>query len=122
MITCSAFSKKENTKCSLPTVEGSEHCFSHHPDREVSRAVGGKNSSNANRAIAALGDTMKPIARMLTDAIADVNSGDKDPRQLHAMAAGANALVKTAEFALLEERVAKLEETRQDKEIIDGYS
>jgi hypothetical protein len=106
---CSAI-KKDGAPCAAKTILESEYCMSHHPESAEWRSKGGRNKSNVQRAHNKMPDGLRPIVDGLLTGFDQVHSGDLEPRQLSAMAQGATALIKLAEFVLLEERLSKMED------------
>ena len=107
--------KKTGLPCEGRPVLESEWCVSHHPESKEWRKKGGRNKSNVQRAHNRMPDGLKPLVQGLLNGFDEVHSGDLEPRQLTAMAAGASALIRLAEFVLLEERLAKMEDQIGDR-------
>lgn len=102
--------KKNGQPCTARTIKASEFCIAHHPNSGEWRSKGGKNKSNVARAEAKLPEGLRPIAQGLMEGFIEAHAGNLEPRVLTSMAASATALIKVAEFALLEERLMALEE------------
>ena len=111
---CTA-TKRSGEACSGRPILQSEYCVSHHPDSSEWRKKGGRNKSNLVRAHNRMPDGLKPVVDGLLNGFDEVPSGDLEPRQLSAMAQGATALIKLAEFVLLEERLMALEERLNER-------
>ena len=111
---CSAI-KKDGAPCAAKPILESEYCMSHHPNSAEWRSKGGRNKSNIARAHNRMPDGLRPIVDGLLTGFDEVHSGDLEPRQLAAMAQGATALIKLAEFVLLEERLSKMEDQISDR-------
>ena len=111
---CSA-TKKDGAACAAKPILESKYCMSHHPDSKVWRSKGGRNKSNIQRAHSKMPDGLRPIVDGLLTGFDQVHRGDLEPRQLAAMAQGATALIKLAEFVLLEERLQKMEDQIGDR-------
>ena len=84
-------------------------CIGHSPTAQEARRKGGYGKSRAERARKLLPARLRPIAAILEDALSEVHRGDLNPRQAHAMASLAGALVRVISSGELEERMRVLE-------------
>ena len=87
--------KKTGLPCEGRPVLESEWCVSHHPQSKEWRKKGGRNKSNVQRAHNRMPDGLKPLVQGLLNGFDEVHS--------------------LAEFVLLEERLAKMEDQIGDR-------
>tara|TARA_R110000824_G_scaffold147475_2_gene316921 strand:- start:743 stop:1117 length:375 start_codon:yes stop_codon:yes gene_type:complete len=108
MTKCNATTKK-GAACTVPVKKGEEVCVFHTKDADENRSLGGKQSALVERAYKSMPAGFRGITDGLRGSFFDVLEGNLDPRQAHAAAAVATALIKTAEFALMEQRINSIE-------------
>jgi len=108
MTLCNSTTKK-GAPCTVPVLKGEEVCTFHNEGADKNRALGGKQSALVERAYKSMPAGFRGITDGLRNSFFDVLDGSLEPRQAHAAAAVATALIKTAEFALFEQRVASIE-------------
>jgi len=112
MATCSA-PKRDGTPCTTPVVGDGRKCWAHDPamaeKRAEKRRLGGQNRSTAKRLSKIMPVRLVPVWDQLEQALADVLSGDLDPRQATAAAAVARALAVILQAGEVEERIRALE-------------
>jgi len=104
-----AATKKNGEPCTAPAVRG-DYCIAQCPESAEWRRKGGENSSTAARLEKRMPLRLRPIFDQLEKAVAEVYSGELDPRQAQAMSSLARAMVTVMEAGTFEERIQKLEE------------
>lgn len=94
----------------------SGYCVGHDPAAAEWRAKGGKQTSNAARALKLIPSRLRPIADQLTAALDEVHTGALKPQQATAMAAVASALVRVVTSGEMEQRLRDLEANLAERE------
>ncbi len=111
-----AGTRRDGQRCTAPVMGAGSHCFAHDPeraaDRDAARRKGGRNSSRVARIHGLLPPRLMPLFDQLEQALADVLSGELDPRQATAAAAVGRAMVAVLTSGELEDRLRKIEQER----------
>lgn len=111
--TCEA-TRRDGQPCTGPVLGDAGLCWAHDPSvaekRAEKRRLGGQNRSNAQRLSKLMPLRLTPIFATLETALADVLSGDLDPKQAQAAASVARALVALVTAGEMEERLRRLED------------
>ena len=110
---CTA-TRKDGQPCTAQVLGDGRQCWAHDPalveQRAQKRRLGGQNRATARRLTKLMPVRLLPVWDQLEQALADVLSGDLDPRQATAAAAVARALALILQAGELEERMRRLEE------------
>jgi hypothetical protein len=111
--TCEA-TRRDGERCQTRIVGNGPYCFGHDPamreKRTAARRQGGQNKANRIRLAKIMPLRLVPVWEQLEQALADVLTGDLDPKQASAAASVARALVAVQQAGEVEERLRKLEE------------
>ncbi len=109
---CTA-TRRDGAQCSAQSLPGEPMCFAHSPAmaeaRTAARRRGGSNSAKVVRLRGLVPPRLLPVFDRLERALADVLSGDLDPKQAQAAASVARAMVSVLSSGELEERLRRLE-------------
>jgi len=100
--------RKDGQPCSAWAIRDGL-CVGHSPGASLARQKGGFNSSKLARADKLLPLRLRPILELLETALTEVYGGTLDLRRGTAMASIANAIIKTYESGILEDRLTILE-------------
>jgi len=99
--------------CGSAVVLASGFCFLHDPTRAADRAAasvkGGRGKARIARAERLVPDAMRPVLRLLMDAMTETHAGDLDPKVATALAALAGAVARIYASAGIEAQLADLE-------------
>src|SRR5690242_5839272 len=99
---------KAGGRCRGRVLPGQTYCTMHSPQAIEGRRLGGEHRSNVERAARRLPPDLRQIVDMLSEGIEDVRSGALPASRLTAMAAGASAVVRVVEVALLQAELETL--------------
>lgn len=116
------FIKSDGNKCEAWAMNGNNFCFSHNPEMEEAKkeAVirGGQSpKKNFNLLSPVKIRNNKDVVGLVAKVINEVRQGIVDIRVANCLFYGSGILIKALEIADLEERVEKLEETLNKKEM-----
>ena len=106
---CCKATRKDGQPCTGPAVVDG-FCIGHAPQAREWRRKGGRNSSKQARLDAMLPARLRPVLDLLEKSVKEVYDGSLEPKQAHAMASLAGALVKVMEAGVFEERLLRLEQ------------
>lgn len=107
--------RRDNQPCK-GTAIANGLCFAHQPEAGEWRVKGGQASSNAARSIKAMPERLKPVAELLSVAMARTFNGTLKPQQATAIAALASAFCRVVQTGELEERLRTLEAAAREAE------
>jgi hypothetical protein len=106
---CAAVRKRDGQACGALALKGSAYCMAHDPRSSEWRVLGGKASSNANRALKLLPARLVPIFERLLRVFEQLDAGTYDRQVATAMATVAGTLMRIVQAGELEERMRTIE-------------
>ena len=109
-----AATRKDGDPCRGQAQPGLPYCWAHDAAQQAryaeGRRLGGRNSSNFARAARLVPPELTDVKGHLLEALAQLHSGELDPRLASAMATMAGAIVRIHQAGELEVRLVELEQ------------
>lgn len=116
------YKNRSNKQCGAHAMTGSEFCFSHNPetveDKKTAVVRGGKAPRRTCKPLPQMKiNNIKDVSRLLVVTINEVRNGEIDIRVANCLGYLSGHLIRAYEGADIEERLAKIEQALESKNV-----